>query len=290
MVLGFHWLGSIHQIKDMRHAFFTGFFGPIGVSAIFYLYISREFLRDMGGRPDAQVVSEAIEIVVWFLVICSIVVHGLSIPLAKLGLYLPRTLSTAISSERLSASQSRVPSESPDEGRLRQPAQSVDNILTRPFHRRPTTSERGPPLTSPTSMHWIPKSFVRAGKYIINDIRRPHGNAFRDNMEARAGEDEGSDGSGIADAHPEISRPMNARPIGHPIHETPSRIDPEDSEVRRVEEGLDPKEDGNHQSGSSSNVNSGVVTPATNRPFRSIQFADESVGSRRPDPDTSINE
>jgi hypothetical protein len=32
-------------------------------------------------------------VVVWFLAICSIVVHGLSIPLGKLGFFLPRTLS-----------------------------------------------------------------------------------------------------------------------------------------------------------------------------------------------------
>lgn len=45
MVLTFHYLGLIHQIEDIRHALFVGFFGPIGVSAMFYLYISREFLR-----------------------------------------------------------------------------------------------------------------------------------------------------------------------------------------------------------------------------------------------------
>lgn len=37
--------------------------------------------------------------VVWFLTICSIVVHGLSIPLGKLGFFLPRTLSRAFTSQ-----------------------------------------------------------------------------------------------------------------------------------------------------------------------------------------------
>lgn len=68
----------IHQIEDKRQALFVGFFGPIGISAIFYLYISLEFLRavktaDGKQREDAAKLSEAIHIVVWFLVMCSIV-------------------------------------------------------------------------------------------------------------------------------------------------------------------------------------------------------------------------
>src|SRR5437667_8164347 len=35
----------IHQIEEKRQALFVGFFGPIGVSAVFYLYISLEVLR-----------------------------------------------------------------------------------------------------------------------------------------------------------------------------------------------------------------------------------------------------
>ncbi|KAH7413303.1 Sodium/hydrogen exchanger family-domain-containing protein [Cadophora sp. MPI-SDFR-AT-0126] len=91
----------IHQIEEMRQAIFVGFFGPIGVSAIFYLYISLEFLEtitvDGEQREDAKRLGDTILIVVWFLAICSIVVHGLSIPLGKLGFFLPRTLSRAFS-------------------------------------------------------------------------------------------------------------------------------------------------------------------------------------------------
>ena len=67
----------IHQIEHFRHAAFVGFFGPIGVGAIFYLSISREFLLDITAngevRDDAKKVAEVINIVVWFLVVCSIV-------------------------------------------------------------------------------------------------------------------------------------------------------------------------------------------------------------------------
>ncbi|OGM39631.1 Na/H antiporter [Aspergillus bombycis] len=91
----------IGQIENLLQAAFVGFFGPIGVGAIFYLSVSREFLQgiivDGKVRDDAQKVSEAVDVVVWFLVICSIVVHGLSIPLVKAGYHLPRTISHALS-------------------------------------------------------------------------------------------------------------------------------------------------------------------------------------------------
>jgi len=94
---------KIHQIEEVRQALFVGFFGPIGVSAVFYLYISLEFLRgikvDGEIREDARFLSEVMNVVIWFLVCCSIIVHGLSIPVGKLGFHLPRTISNAISQQ-----------------------------------------------------------------------------------------------------------------------------------------------------------------------------------------------
>ncbi|KAJ5216400.1 uncharacterized protein N7498_002807 [Penicillium cinerascens] len=91
----------IHQIEHFQQAAFVGFFGPIGVGAIFYLSVSREFLREITVdgqvRADAQQVMDAVNIVVWFLVVCSIVVHGMSVPIGKAGYHLPRTISSAIS-------------------------------------------------------------------------------------------------------------------------------------------------------------------------------------------------
>lgn len=69
----------IPQIELVSQAAFVGFFGPIGVGAIFYLSVSLEFLREIkvdGEIPeDVTQVIETIQIVVWFLVICSIVSH-----------------------------------------------------------------------------------------------------------------------------------------------------------------------------------------------------------------------
>lgn len=69
----------IHQIEEAKQAVFVGFFGPIGVSAVFYLFITLEFiedhLSDEDGIPRSDVIhlGETVRIVVWFLVVCSVV-------------------------------------------------------------------------------------------------------------------------------------------------------------------------------------------------------------------------
>jgi len=68
---------KIRQIEEKRQALFVGFFGPIGVSAVFYLYISLEFLHEITvdgvERKDAVRLGEVMTVVIWFLAICSIV-------------------------------------------------------------------------------------------------------------------------------------------------------------------------------------------------------------------------
>ena len=75
IVYALHW--KIWQIEQKQQALFVGFFGPIGVSAIFYLYVSLEFLRQItvngDERGDAAAFEEVLVVVVWFLVICSVV-------------------------------------------------------------------------------------------------------------------------------------------------------------------------------------------------------------------------
>ncbi|KAF4760585.1 hypothetical protein HAV15_005877 [Penicillium sp. str.  len=103
------WVFGMHkwipQIEEVRQAVFVGFFGPIGVSAVFYLFVSMEFieehLSDEDGVPrsDVKDLAETIRVVVWFLAVCSIVVHGLSIPLGKMGYMAPRTFGRVLSDE-----------------------------------------------------------------------------------------------------------------------------------------------------------------------------------------------
>lgn len=93
----------VHQITGTHQALFVGFFGPIGVSAVFYLFITLEFiekfLSDEEGNPrsDVKDLGEMVKLVVWFLTVCSVVVHGLSIPLGKIGYLMPRTISRVLS-------------------------------------------------------------------------------------------------------------------------------------------------------------------------------------------------
>ena len=75
IVYAMHW--KITQIEEKQQALFVGFFGPIGVSAVFYLYISLEFLAqvtvDGVMRKDASRLAEVMRVVIWFLAMCSIV-------------------------------------------------------------------------------------------------------------------------------------------------------------------------------------------------------------------------
>jgi NhaP-type Na+/H+ or K+/H+ antiporter len=75
IVLAMHM--RVHQIEEWRQALFVGFFGPIGVSAIFYLYVSLDYLRlhvqeGEHQREDALRLAETMNVIIWFLVICSI--------------------------------------------------------------------------------------------------------------------------------------------------------------------------------------------------------------------------
>ena len=68
---------QIWQVESKRQALFAGFFGPIGVSSVFYLYVSLEFLREVtvdgAVREDAARLEDIMMVVIWFLAICSIV-------------------------------------------------------------------------------------------------------------------------------------------------------------------------------------------------------------------------
>ncbi|KAF2016426.1 hypothetical protein BU24DRAFT_346488 [Aaosphaeria arxii CBS 175.79] len=134
----------IHQIEEKRQAIYTGFFGPIGVSAVFYLYVSLDFLRhitvDGEIRPDAKFLMEVMNVVVWFLCVCSVIIHGLSVPLGKLGIYLPRTISNALSSDLPEGQE--------------------------PFHVQQSNDNLGRELESPGSQA-LPYQIRRIGRSII---------------------------------------------------------------------------------------------------------------------------
>jgi sodium/hydrogen antiporter len=294
MVLLFH--KKIKQIEDIRHAAFVGFFGPIGVSAIFYLYVAREFLRDIEvdgqERGDGARLSEILNVVIWFLTVCSIFVHGLSIPVGKLGFYLPRTLSTAISSERMSASQSMARTDDSTDARMHDRSTSGvsdDRSLMRHFRRRRlTSSERGPVAEGTT---WVPGSIKKFLQHIQSDISRPAGHASHGQRENAAREeadkDQGSSSSsspvGHGGAKPNISAPRNARLIGHAINDPPVRVDDDDADGPRVNVRSPVQSPDRTRGGSPDRPVQSSVTPqrGTTGWQRSIRFGDEPATSRQ---------
>ncbi|KAF8582833.1 hypothetical protein K439DRAFT_1350331 [Ramaria rubella] len=77
----------IPDVKTFREAFFSGHFGPIGVGAIFISTLAVEQLPRAQDPPQNQVelLAASIQPIVGFMVLCSVAVHGLSIPFFSLG-------------------------------------------------------------------------------------------------------------------------------------------------------------------------------------------------------------
>jgi NhaP-type Na+/H+ or K+/H+ antiporter len=67
--------------KDWKEALFMGYFGPIGIGAVFYVEHARHLFPELD-HADAEETAllRAMIPVVYWLVLVSIVVHGLSIP------------------------------------------------------------------------------------------------------------------------------------------------------------------------------------------------------------------
>lgn len=73
----------IPDIKTFREAIFSGHFGPIGVGAIFIATLGRTELPEEVNDPPQNsndVLALTIQPIVFFFVLCSITVHGLTIP------------------------------------------------------------------------------------------------------------------------------------------------------------------------------------------------------------------
>ncbi|KAI7890666.1 Sodium/hydrogen exchanger family-domain-containing protein [Mucor mucedo] len=79
----------IPAIKTWREAVFTGWFGPIGVGAIFYYSIALESVPLDGPNAHAR---EVLKPVIYFMVLASVIAHGITIPLFYIGTFATRTL------------------------------------------------------------------------------------------------------------------------------------------------------------------------------------------------------
>ncbi|EKM81148.1 hypothetical protein AGABI1DRAFT_112841 [Agaricus bisporus var. burnettii JB137-S8] len=84
LILLYKW---VPEIKDLKEALFCGHFGPMGVGALFIASLAKHRLPEPRNPPETQedYLAMALYPVVSFVVLISIIVHGLSIAFVSLG-------------------------------------------------------------------------------------------------------------------------------------------------------------------------------------------------------------
>ncbi|KAI0030041.1 Sodium/hydrogen exchanger family-domain-containing protein [Vararia minispora EC-137] len=76
----------IPEIESWRQALFSGHFGPMGVGAVFISTLAIIRLEDSGvDSEQIDLLKRTLQPIVLFVVLCSIIVHGLSIPFFNFG-------------------------------------------------------------------------------------------------------------------------------------------------------------------------------------------------------------
>ncbi|KAK9467783.1 Sodium/hydrogen exchanger family-domain-containing protein [Lipomyces arxii] len=88
---------AIPRVADAKEAFFIGFFGPIGVGAVFYLQVSLDTLLTYTQDEHVLYLQKILPPVIYFLVISSVVVHGLAVPIGVYGLHFPKKIMLSLS-------------------------------------------------------------------------------------------------------------------------------------------------------------------------------------------------
>ncbi|SOV04827.1 related to Na+/H+-exchanging protein [Ustilago sp. UG-2017a] len=73
---------AIPALRDFKESAFAGWFGPIGVGAVFYIQVALRQLPEDGTRERLRAVYAPI---VLFMVFSSVLTHGVTIPISKLG-------------------------------------------------------------------------------------------------------------------------------------------------------------------------------------------------------------
>ncbi|KAI9568563.1 Sodium/hydrogen exchanger family-domain-containing protein [Boletus coccyginus] len=77
----------IPDVKTFREALFSGHFGPVGIGAVYISTYAVTFLPKPSNPPanQAEFLASTIQPIVAFIVLCSVAIHGLSIPFFSLG-------------------------------------------------------------------------------------------------------------------------------------------------------------------------------------------------------------
>ncbi|KAI9306952.1 Cation/H+ exchanger [Cunninghamella echinulata] len=85
----------IPSIDNFQQAVFTGHFGPIGVGAIFYYTVATQYLKNLPHSDTSfnPLLFKYIEPIIYFMVLSSVIVHGITIPIFRISSIATRTLS-----------------------------------------------------------------------------------------------------------------------------------------------------------------------------------------------------
>ncbi|KAF6761181.1 Sodium/hydrogen exchanger family-domain-containing protein [Ephemerocybe angulata] len=88
----------IPEISSWKEALFCGHFGPMGVGAVFISTLAIHKLGEPHVALETQrdVLTRSLEPIVAFVVLASIIIHGLSIPFFNLGRNVSRTVSIQV--------------------------------------------------------------------------------------------------------------------------------------------------------------------------------------------------
>lgn len=73
---------AIPALSSLKEAIFAGWFGPIGVGAVFYIQVALRELPEDGSRDRVRAIYAPL---VLFMVFSSVLTHGITIPISKLG-------------------------------------------------------------------------------------------------------------------------------------------------------------------------------------------------------------
>ncbi|EIW72414.1 hypothetical protein TREMEDRAFT_36687 [Tremella mesenterica DSM 1558] len=145
-VIGLASFKMIPTLPTWRESAFAGFFGPIGVGAVFYNSIALEVIP-VEGRENLRAVVTP---VVYFLVLTSVVIHGITIPVGK-GFQRARTSTLSRSQTTTAGIVSRLPPPVPLE---RENARFDEEARTRTPRTLSRSTSMG--IESGTNVHFSP--------------------------------------------------------------------------------------------------------------------------------------
>ncbi|PWN22554.1 hypothetical protein BCV69DRAFT_281530 [Microstroma glucosiphilum] len=104
----------IPALSTWGEAAFAGFFGPIGVGAVFYIEVALRKIPDDGSR---DLLRNLYTPVVLFCVFSSVLVHGVTVPISKLGPNIVRKSATLTKTRSITLTSKHTPRSSDEAGR-----------------------------------------------------------------------------------------------------------------------------------------------------------------------------